>query len=213
MNLRALLFTGLLFTGLLFTGLLALAGPALAAPASPGEIVKLHTAKVLNTLVEQREAFRADPVKLNAFVKGELEQVMDREYSARLVLGRHGRSAKQAEVEAFAAALTDNLLRRYGTAMLDFDPDVDVRVKSETPLQGGKLVRVASEVLRKSGAPVPVDYLFKPDAQGEWKLFDVIVEGVSYVQTYRAQFDEQLRSQTLQQVTAKLRAGQIRAGG
>jgi phospholipid transport system substrate-binding protein len=203
MNLRALLFTGLL----------ALTGAVSAAPASPGEIVKQRTAKVLNTLVEQRDAFRADPVKLNAFVKSELEQVMDREYSARLVLGRHGRSAKQDEVEAFAAALTDNLLRRYGSAMLDFDPDVDVRVKSETPLQGGKLVRVASEVLRKSGAPVPVDYLFKPDATGEWKLFDVIVEGVSYVQTYRAQFDEQLRSQTLQQVTAKLRAGQIRAGG
>ena len=193
-------------------GLLALAGPAWAAPASPGEIVKARTSKVLSTLVEQREAFRADPAALNAFVKNELEVVMDREYSARLVLGRHGRDVPADKVEAFAGALTDNLLRRYGTALLDFDPDVDVRVKSETPLKGGKLVRVATEVLRKGGAPVPVDYLFRPDASGEWKLFDVIVEGVSYVQTYRTQFDEQLRSQSLDQVTAKLRAGQIRVG-
>lgn len=198
---------------LLFAALLGVAAPLLAAPASPGEIVKARTAKVLNTLVEQREAFRADKAALNAFVKSELEMVMDREYSARLVLGRHGRGATPAEVEAFASALTDNLLRRYGTAMLDFDPDVDVRVKSETPLKGGKLVRVASEVLRKGGPPVPVDYLFRPDASGEWKLFDVIVEGVSYVQTYRTQFDEQLRSQTLEQVTAKLRAGEIRVDG
>ncbi|MCI1711206.1 MAG: ABC transporter substrate-binding protein [Chiayiivirga sp.] len=187
--------------------------PAFAATASPGEIVKARTRSVLGTLVEQRAAFQADPAKLNAFVKAELEQVMDREYSARLVLGRHGRAASQAQIDAFAAALTDNLLRRYGTAMLDFDPDVDVRVKSETPLQNGKLVRVASEVLRKGGAPVPVDYLFRPDASGAWKMFDVIVEGVSYVQTYRTQFDEQLRSQTLDQVIAKLQAGEIRAGG
>lgn len=193
--------------------LLALTAPLHAAPASPGEIVKVRTAKVLQTLVDKREAFRADKGALNAFVKSELERVMDREYSARLVLGRHGRTAKAAEVEAFSNALTDNLLRRYGNAMLDFDPDVDVRVKSETPLKGGKLVRVASEVLRKGGPPVPVDYLFRPDPSGEWKLFDVIVEGVSYVQTYRTQFDEQLRSQTLEQVTAKLRAGEIRAGG
>ena len=192
---------------------LAAALPVFAASATPGEIVKSRTNSVLSTLVEQRAAFQADPAKLNAFVKSELDQVMDREYSARLVLGRHGRAASQTQIDAFAAALTDNLLRRYGTAMLDFDPDVDVRVKSETPLQNGKLVRVSSEVLRKGGSPVPVDYLFRPDAGGEWKLFDVIVEGVSYVQTYRTQFDEQLRSQSLDQVIAKLKAGEIRAGG
>jgi phospholipid transport system substrate-binding protein len=191
---------------------LAAALPVLAATASPGEIVKTRTHSVLSTLVEQRAAFQADKAKLNAFVKSELDQVMDREYSARLVLGRHGRAASQTQIDAFAAALTDNLLRKYGTAMLDFDPDVDVRVKSETPLQNGKLVRVASEVLRKGGSPVPVDYLFRPDASGEWKLFDVIVEGVSYVQTYRNQFDEQLRNQSLDQVIAKLQAGEIRVG-
>ena len=191
---------------------LAAALPVLAATASPGEIVKTRTHTVLSTLVEQRAAFQSDPAKLNAFVKSELDQVMDREYSARLVLGRHGRAASQTQIDAFAAALTDNLLRRYGTALLDFDPDVDVRVKSETPLQNGKLVRVASEVLRKGGSPVPVDYLFRPDPSGEWRLFDVIVEGVSYVQTYRNQFDEQLRSQSLDQVIAKLQAGEIRVG-
>lgn len=203
------------FRARILTALVGLAAalPLFAASATPGEIVKSRTNTVLSTLVEQRAAFQADPGKLNAFVKSELDQVMDREYSARLVLGRHGRAASQTQIDAFAAALTDNLLRRYGTALLDFDPDVDVRVKSETPLQNGKLVRVASEVLRKGGAPVPVDYLFRPDAGGEWKLFDVIVEGVSYVQTYRTQFDEQLRSQSLEQVTAKLKAGQIRAGG
>lgn len=203
MNIRSLLNTALLG--------LALAGTALAA--TPGEIVKTRTTAVLGTLVEQRAAFQADPGKLNVFVKSELDAVMDREYSARLVLARHARTAKPEQISAFADALTDNLLRRYGTAMLDFDPDVDVRVKSETPLQNGKLVRVASEVMRRGGAPVTVDYLFRPAGKDDWKLFDVIVEGVSYVQTYRTQFDEQLRNQTLDQVTAKLKAGEIRAGG
>jgi phospholipid transport system substrate-binding protein len=197
---------------LLLTALLALAAAGHALAATPGEIVKTRTSTVLNTLVEQRAAFQADPAKLNAFVKSTLDAVMDREYSARLVLGRHSRSAKPEQITAFAGALTDNLLRRYGTALLDFDPDVDVRVKSETPLQNGKLVRVSSEILRKGGSPVPVDYLFRGGQGGDWKVFDVIVEGVSYVQTYRTQFDEQLRNQTLDEVTAKLKAGEIRAG-
>jgi phospholipid transport system substrate-binding protein len=198
---------------LLFTLLLGLAAAGAALAATPGEIVKTRTQSVLGTLVEQREAFRADPAKLNAFVDGELRQVMDREYSARLVLARHARDASPEQLTAFSEALTDNLLRRYGTALLDFDPDVDVRVKSETPLKGGQIVRVSSEILRKGGAPVPVDYLFRAVAEGDWRVFDVIVEGVSYVQTYRTQFDEQLRGQTLDQVTSKLRAGEIRVGG
>lgn len=197
----------------LAAALIACCAAAAAATATPGEIVKSRTQAVLTTLVEQRAAFQADPGRLNAFVKSELDAVMDREYSARLVLARHARAASPEQISAFADALTDNLMRRYGTALLDFDPDVDVRVKSETPLRDGKLVRVSSEILRKGGAPVPVDYLFRSTADGDWKVFDVIVEGVSYVQTYRTQFDEQLRGQSLDQVTAKLRAGEIRVDG
>lgn len=192
--------------------LLAFATAASAAATKPSDIVKRTTNDVLTTLVEQRETFKADPQKLNAFVKSKLETVMDREYSARLVLARHARTATPEQLTAFADALADNLLRRYGKALIDFDPNVEVRVKSETPLQNGKLVRVATEIVRRGGSPVPVDYLFAPDKQGEWKVFDVIVEGVSYVQTYRTQFDEQLRGETLDQVTAKLAAGEIQVG-
>lgn len=200
------------FRHLLCAALLALAGSAQALAATPGEIVKQRTQAVLNALVEQRAEFQADPAKLEAFVDSQLATAMDREYSARLVLGIHSRNASPEQVSAFADALIENLMRRYGTALLDFDPDVDVRVKSETPLQNGKLVRVASEILRKGGAPVPVDYMFRPDASGEWKVFDVIVEGVSYVQTYRNQFAEQLRGQSLDEVIRKLKSGEIKAG-
>lgn len=195
---------------LLCAALLATTSLAHAVAGKPADIVKATTAKVLGTLVDKRADFQANPETLNAFVKTELEAIMDREYSARLVLGRHSQGVPPEKLTAFADALTDNLLRRYGKALIDFDPNVEVRVKSETPLQNGKLIRVASEIVRRGGSPVPVDYLFAKDKQGEWKVFDVIVEGVSYVQTYRTQFDEQLRGQTLDQVTADLQAGAIK---
>jgi phospholipid transport system substrate-binding protein len=70
------------------------------------------------------------------------------------------------------------------------------------------MMRVASRIVRQAGEPVQVDYMFrkKDDA---WLVFDVIVEGISYVQTYRNQFDEQLRTQSLDQVIAGLRSGAI----
>ena len=90
---------------LLSAALLAFASLAQAAATTPGEIVKTRTDVLLKTLVEQRASFAADPNRLNEFVKTQLNAVMDREYSAQLVLGRHARGAKPEQITAFADAL------------------------------------------------------------------------------------------------------------
>ena len=87
-----------------------------------------------------------------------------------------------------------------------------MRIKGETPLREGAIVRVATEIDRPGGAPVLIDYLFR-DTDAGWKVFDVIVEGISYVQTYRTQFAELLRRKSLAQVTAELRDGTIDVEG
>jgi phospholipid transport system substrate-binding protein len=192
--------------------LLLAAAQAAAATARPAEIVRERTQVVLKTLVDQRASFSADRGKLEDFVEDELDALFDREYSARLVLGRHSRGADPAKVSAFADALVKSLLKKYGAALLDADPSLDVRVAGETELRGGQIVRVASEIHRRGGAPVKVDYLFRP-VEGEWLVFDVIVEGVSYVQTFRTQFDERLRRQSLDQVIEGLKRGEIDVQG
>lgn len=201
----------LILRGSLMLLLLTAAGIA-AASARPAAIVQERTQSVLKTLVEQRAAFSADRGKLNAFVESELDALFDREYSARLVLGRHSREADPAKVSAFADALVKSLLKKYGAALLDADPSIDIRVAGETELRGGQIVRVASEIHRRGGAPVKVDYLFRPVGEN-WLVFDVIVEGVSYVQTFRTQFDERLRRQSLDQVIESLNRGEIDVQG
>lgn len=200
------------FRPLMLLALLAFAAPPAFAEdegARPGAIVAERSNTLLATLVERRDQFRDDPAQLHEYVEGELREIFDREYSARLVLGIHGRGADAEAITAFAEALTDNLLRKYGQALLDVDPKVEVQVAGETPLRDGRIIRVASEIHRQGGAPVPVDYLFRETSQG-WKVFDVVVEGVSYVQTYRNQFGEQLRSKSIAQVTRELAEGKIR---
>lgn len=191
--------------------LLAAAGLAVAS-ARPSAIVQQRTEIVLKALVEQRAAFTADRAKLDAFVDSELDALFDREYSARLVLGRHSREADPAKVSAFADALVKSLLKKYGAAMLDADPNMDIRIVGETELRGGQIVRVASEIHRRGGAPVKIDYLFRTVGE-QWLVFDVIVEGVSYVQTFRTQFDERLRRQNLDQVIEGLNRGEIDVEG
>ncbi len=187
-----------------------------AAPVSatmqgtPSQLVLNNSQRVLTTLEKRRAEFSKNRVALRQFVSTEFNAMFDRDYAARQVLGRHARGAADADVKLFADALADNLMQRYGSSLLDFNTQLRVRVKSETPLPRGLGVKVSSEFLRQGGEPIPVDYLMRKTGT-QWKVFDVMVEGVSYVQTFRNQFDTELQRKTIPQVAADLRNGQIKA--
>ncbi|WP_298581516.1 ABC transporter substrate-binding protein [uncultured Luteimonas sp.] len=186
--------------------------PAAAAnmQGSPSELVLENTRRVLETLESRRAEFTRDRAALQRFVSGEFDSMFDRDYAARQVLGRHGRGASDADIKAFGDALADNLMRRYGSSLIDFNTRLRVRIKSETALPRGLGVKVSSELLRQGGEPIPVDYLMRR-AGGGWRVFDVMVEGVSFVQTFRQQFDSELQRKSIAQVASELRSGQISA--
>lgn len=192
-----------------FASPLASAATTAAAP-TPGQVVQESSQRVIDALSERRSEFRADPAALHTYIRSEFTTIFDRTYAARLVLGRNSRGASDSDVRAFADALAENLMSRYGNSLLEVDPGLHVKVVSETSFRGGSIVKVLSLIDRKSGAPVAVDYLFHQNA-GRWQVFDVLVEGVSFVQTFRTQFDDELRSRSLAQITADLRANKIQA--
>jgi phospholipid transport system substrate-binding protein len=190
------------------------AAPQAAAAATtqgtPSKMVLDNSQRILTTLESRRAEFTKNPSALRQFVSSEFNTMFDRDYAARQVLGRHGRGAADADVKAFGDALADNLMQRYGSSLLNFNTKLRVRVKSETPLPRGLGVKVASEMLRSDGDAIPVDYLMRQSG-GQWKVFDVLVEGVSFVQTFRQQFDGELQSKSISQVAAELRSGQLKA--
>lgn len=180
------------------------------AATSPSQMVLDNASRVLTTLEARRAEFNSDPAALADFVSSEFSQMFDREYAARLVLGSHGRGASDADIQLFADALAESLMRRYGASLLNFNTRLRVRVTGETPLRGGSMVKVSSEFLREGGPPVPVAYLMHK-VDGQWKVFDVMVEGISFIQTFRNQFDGPLSRKSIAQVTADLKAGNLQA--
>lgn len=187
------------------------AQPAATAQAgSPSQMVLSNSTRILSTLESRRAEFMKNRAALSQFISTEFNQMFDRDYAARLVLGTHGRGASDADVKLFADALSTSLMQRYGSSLLDFNAKLKVRIKSETPLRGGAIVKVSSEFLRQGGEPVPVDYLMRK-VGSNWKVFDVMVEGVSFVQTFRNQFDTPLKQKTIPQVAADIQAGRLQA--
>jgi phospholipid transport system substrate-binding protein len=213
-SLLSLIIASALLAGAPLLATAQAAKPAAAAPAqgSASKVVLDSSTRILSTLEQRRAEFRKNTAALKQFITAEFNRTFDRDYAARLVLGVHGRGASDADVKLFADALADNLTARYGTSLLDFNTKLRVRIKSESPLPGNRGVKVASEMLRDGGDPIPVDYLIR-NVGGQWKAFDVMIEGISYVQTFKNQFDAPLRQKSIAQVAADLRAGKLQANG
>lgn len=195
----------------LFSLLLALLPAFASAQATtPSKLVLQNSQRILTTLEQRRPEFQKNRAALEKFVASEFDATFDRDYAARQVLGRHARGASAEDVKVFADALADSLMRRYGSSLLDFNTRLQVRIKSETALPRGLGVKVSSELLRQGGEPIPVDYLMRKSGN-TWKVFDVMVEGVSFVQTFRRQFDNELTQKSIRQVAAELASGKVTA--
>jgi len=184
--------------------------PAAAAQGQAGKSVLDASTRILTTLQQRKSEFSSNPQALRSYIDGELNRTFDRDYAARLVLGTHARGAADADIKLFADAMADNLMQRYGSALLTIQGRPSFRLKGETPLPGNRGVRVSTELVRSGSESTPVDYLMR-NVGGQWKIFDVTIEGISYVQTFRNQFDAPLRQKGIKQVATELRSGSMQA--
>jgi phospholipid transport system substrate-binding protein len=187
---------------------LLIADTAGAGASDPVGIVRETAGKILQSLDEQREAYAQDPALLRRMVRRDLLPLIDLDYSARLILGKAGREVSEQQLEAFSEAMSDVLINRYADGLLEFRSDEQLEV---LPLKGNnteKLTRVRTRVKLANGGHAPVDYAFRKTDAG-WKAFDVTVEGISYVITFRNQIVPRVEADGIDQVTAEIRSGNL----
>lgn len=198
---------------LTLTLLLLLSGSLFAVPVAdprgPEQIVQETTSHLMGEINARREEFAGDPALLHELVNSDMLPLIDIEYSARLILGRAGREVTQEQLDDFALAMSQHLLASYSQGLLGFKSEEQVEV---LPLKGKnteKLTRVRTRLMLEQGGFVPIDFAFRKTELG-WKAFDVTVEGISYVMTYRNQISPRVAEEGIDKVTADLRAGNIK---
>lgn len=197
------------FKTLLIIAMLLLSGTALAQQErGPVQVVRETTNELFTLVDENREKYENDMQALRDAIRPILLDEVDTLYSGRLVLGRAARGIDSARVEEFSDALSDLLIRRYADGLLDFRTRDQVDIM---PLAGDnteRMTRVRTRVALENGEQAPVDYVFRK-ADDSWKIFDVIVEGISYVTTFRNQIGEAIRREGFDTTLEKLKRGEL----
>jgi phospholipid transport system substrate-binding protein len=213
MKLATILASGVLMASALsYAGIASAQGAATAAPAAsasqeePSDIVQSTAQSILKDLETNRDAYRKDPSKVGQLVDKYLLPHFDTEYAARLVLGQYWRTATPEQRKRFVDAFYHSLLTNYGSALTEFTAD-RLRVLPSKVEPGADHSVVRTEIKRDNGDRVAVNYSLHKTAEG-WKAYDVNIEGISYVKSYRDDFGSQIQQQGLDSVIARLQRGE-----
>jgi len=187
---------------------------ASAAPSStqtPDQLVANSAKRMLTELDANRESYRSDPAKLDALVGNVLLPNFDTEYAARLVLGQTWRTATADQRKRFVDAFYHSLLRNYGAALVDFTADRFIILPYRGD-PGDTIATVRTQVKRSNGETVPVDFSLRKTDSG-WKAWDVVIEGISYVKSFRTDFSSEIQQKGLDEVISRLeKEGPVRPG-
>ncbi len=178
------------------------------AAEEPPEIIEDTTTRMIDLIEENRALYEEDAERMREDIREVLMPRIDTLYSARLVLGRHGRGRDEDEILEFADALAEQLLRRYATALLEYDLRDRLEILPMTGDNTERMTRVRTRIRLDGGNRAPMDYVFRK-TEGEWLVFDVIVEGISYVATFRNQIGEEIRRHGFDGLMERLRRGEI----
>lgn len=174
--------------------------PALAQ--SPNDVV----AEALNLLDQEIKTRKAelknDKQALYTVIDDILLPRFDRKFAAKLVLAKHWRTASDEQKSRFIEAFYATLVHRYADGVLQFNLD-KMKILSFRGDEPEKRTVVKTTVLLDDGTEVPVQYAMVERSQG-WLMYDVKIEGISYVRNFRAEFNSEINATGLDAVIQRL---------
>ncbi len=155
------------------------------------EVIKTTAEGVIEYVKANRSDLEEDPAQLYTLVNERLVPIVDFPRVARWILGKHWRKASEEQKLKFTDEFKKLLIKTYGTALLKISDEQIIYPPMKGDSTKGK-VNVKSEVILPDGRRFSVNYrMHNKDAN--WKIYDISVDGVSLISTYRSSFKTEIR--------------------
>jgi phospholipid transport system substrate-binding protein len=175
---------------------------AALAEVGPDELVKQTADEVLSIIKNDKEIRDGNIAKITQVAEEKILPNFNFDRTSRMVLGKHWRTASPQQKEEFKKQFRDLLIRTYASALSKYQNQT-IEFKPLRMQPGDKEVTVRSEILQPGGQPIAVDYSLEKTAES-WKVYDIVIEGVSLVTNYRGQFAEEVKRSGLDGLIQKL---------
>jgi phospholipid transport system substrate-binding protein len=168
----------------------------------PDELVKRTAEDVLATVKSDADIQAGDQGKIYALAEEKILPNFNFDKVSRLVLGKNWTKATPDQKSAFQTEFRTLLIRTYATALSKYKNQT-IDYKPLRMADGASTASVKTAILQPGGQPIAVDYSLEKKAD-TWKVYDIVIEGVSLVTNYRGQFAQEIRQNGLDSLIKKL---------
>jgi len=169
---------------------------------TPNEVVTTTSTAIAEKLDGRKAYLKENSAELYSLVDELLLPHFDTRYAGRLVLGNHWRNATDEQRARFVDVFYRFLVQSYADGILGFDQESLIILPLDGELDKKRAV-VKTTIRMDDGTIVPVNYSMRNSSAG-WRVYDVRIEGVSYIQNYRNQLNAEIRALGLDAVIERL---------
>jgi phospholipid transport system substrate-binding protein len=185
----------------------AFAAPWLAVAEEerlPHEIIETAANSIVGEIKGRKDYLNENREELYKLINEILMPHFDMRYAGRLVLGKHWKSAPDEQRNRFINVFYEFLLQSYANGVLRFD-EGEIVVYPVDIATDDKRTVVKTDMRMDDGSQVPVNYSMRNSKAG-WRVYDVQIEGVSYIRNYRNQFNAEISEMGIEAVIERLQS-------
>ncbi|HWU34182.1 MAG TPA: ABC transporter substrate-binding protein [Methylovorus sp.] len=172
------------------------------ADVAPDVLVKSTADEVLAIVKKDKDIQAGDQKKIFALAEEKILPNFDFDRVSRMVLGKNWSRASKEQQDAFQKEFRSLMLRTYATALGKYRNQT-INYKPLRSEPSDKEVTVKTEIVQPGGQPIAVDYSLEKTGEA-WKVYDIVIEGVSLVTNYRGQFSNEIRQSGMDGLIQKL---------
>ena len=173
------------WAGLFLMGGLAYADGAV--DSDPYALVEQMTADLLSSMEQYRNTVEENPEPFFEYLEGRLNLIIDFRWIAKNVMGPYRKGASDEQQQRFAEVFRRGLVETYGRGLLTYSGEKIEVLPLNGSINGKRRVKVQQKIHGKTNI-YPVSYSMGLNKQGEWKITNVILNGVNLGKTFRNQF-------------------------
>lgn len=175
----------------------------LAAQSSPVPMLEGTANQIIQTLKQNKSSLKSNNQAINAAIQRYLLPHVDLEGMSRSVLGRQAWvKATPEDKKNFTVAFTQLVVRTYAAPLAEYSGET-IQFLPVKAAADARFVRVNSLISRPNGQIIPLSYNLV-SKNGEWKVYDLSVEGVSLLQSFRSQFSQMLQNSTIKDLIKQM---------
>lgn len=141
---------------------------------------------------------------MNVIVQEELMPTIDYKYAAYKILGKHLKKTTKEQRAKFALSMRSYLARTYATALKQYK-NQQVIFEQEKSTKGKRIVAIRAQIIDLNKQTIDMIFKMRMNKKtGEWKAYDMVVEGISLLSSKKAEFSKRIAKQGVEQVSMEL---------